>query len=175
MIGGVAKTDRQRQLCSCLVVLQLCRSFGLSRFRRPARRSSEHRSCWFSRRSCAGPRDRICRRWCFACDLLRFLWRKEDTRGARLRDEIPELFVDAQASNTRTGVGGCSQVLGFSSAGGVLLRREHSSASRISGAHGDAVGLGAFLLPSGEWCANSCATESFRPGAKKMELWSTSC
>ena len=52
---------------------------------------------------------------------------------------------------------------------------ENGSASRVTGAHGDAVSLGAFLLLSGEWCSNSCATKSFRRGAKKMELWSTSC
>ena len=107
--------------------------------------------------------------------MLPFLWRRRDTRGAQLRDKTPEPLVDAQASNTRTGVGGCSQVLGSSSAGGVLLRREHGSVSPVAGAHGDAVGLGALLLLSGEWCAKSCANESFRRGAKLMELWSATC
>ena len=79
---------------------------------------------------------------------------KEDTRGVRLRDEIPELLVDAQASNTRTGVGGLRP--GFSEAisrVGASVHRKEASASRVTGAHGDAVGLGAFLLFSGEWCA----------------------
>ena len=156
----------------CSAALQKLRFESLSS---SAHRSSEHRSCWFSGRSCAGPRDSICRTWCFACDLLRFLWRKEDTRGAQVRDEIPELLVDAQASNTRTGDGFCTRFSDAPSRVGVLFRREHGSASRVTGAHGDAVGLGAFLLPSGEWCANSCATESFRRGAKLTELWSTSC
>ena len=58
-------------------------------------------------------------------------------------------------------------------------RRKETSASRVTGGRvaegrGGAVGLGAFLLLSVWWSANSFATESFRRGAKKMELWSTS-
>ena len=41
-----------------------------------------------------------------------------------------------------------------------MVRRENGSASRVTGAHGDAFGLGALLLLSSEWCANSCAIES---------------
>ena len=67
-----------------------------------AHRSSEIVIFGHNRLSSAGPRDRTSRTWCFAHALMRFLWRKEDTRGARLRDEILEPLFDAQVSNTRT-------------------------------------------------------------------------
>ena len=89
-------------------VLQLCRSFGLSRFRlqRIAAQNTvlvgsvgvlvQDRETAFT---APGELLAIC------CHFFA----EGGTRGARLRDEIPEPFVDAQASNTRTGVGGCAQ------------------------------------------------------------------
>ena len=151
-------------------VLQHCRSFGLSRFR--LHRIGSQNTVL------VGSVDVLVqdRETGFAARGVLLAICCGSSRGRRTH-AVPgsETRSQSRLSNTRTGVGGCSQVLGFSSAGGVLLRREHGSASRVAGAHGNAAGLFALLLLSGEWCAKSCANESFRRRAKLMELWSATC
>ena len=170
MIGSVAETDRQRPLCSCLV-LQLCISFGLSRIRRQriGAQTLLFLPQWTFLCRAAGqdlPHVEFCLRFAAAPPEkeghTRCAAERRDPRAAGRRASVSH---QDRSWRVRPGSRMLFRDWSFGPQEGSLGLTRHWSSRRC---------CWPWCIPAVLWRV-VCQTEFFHRGAKKMELWSTSC